>query len=161
MADAATIRSWAILDSGATNHFLTTNAPATNIIPATVPLIARLPNDDKVQSTHTCTLDLPNLPPSARAAHIIPELASHALLSIITMCNAGCTITFTKINCTITYHGRIIICGHKYTQTGLWMVLITNSGGNQATSHMPPTAAPTSAIATNVYATSSAAKYAC
>ncbi len=63
--DANTIKQWAILDSGATSHFLTTDAPATNIVPATVPLIARLPNGDKVQSTHTGTLDLPDLPAGA------------------------------------------------------------------------------------------------
>ncbi len=40
--DAATIKQWAILNSGATSHFLTTNAPATNIVLAAVPLIARL-----------------------------------------------------------------------------------------------------------------------
>ncbi len=158
--DAATIRSWAILDSGATSHFLTTNAPASNIIPATVPLIARLLNGGKVQSTHTCTLDLPELPAGARAAHIIPRLASHSLLSFITICNSGCMVTFTKINCTIAYHGRTIICGHKCTQTGLWMVPITKNTGNQATCPVPPTAAPTSAVAANVNATSSATKYA-
>ena len=38
------------------------------------------------------------------------------------MCNAGCTVTFTKINCTIVYRGRTIICRHKCTKTGLWMV---------------------------------------
>ncbi len=41
--DAATIKQWAILDSGATRHFLTTNASATNIVLAAVPPIARLP----------------------------------------------------------------------------------------------------------------------
>ena len=111
------------------------------------------------QSIHICTLDLPNLLPGARAAHIIPRLASHSLLSALTMCNAGCTVTFTKINCTITYRGRVIICGHKCTRTGLWMVPITNSDGDQASSPMPTTAVPTSAIAVNVIATSSAAKY--
>ncbi len=158
--DAATIRSWAILDSGATSHFLTTDAPASNIILATVPLIARLPNGDKVQSTHTCTLDLPELPAGARAAHIIPGLASHSLLSVVTICNAGCTVTFTKINCTIAYRGRTIVCGHKCIRTGLWMVPITKNTGDQATSPVPPTAAPTSAVAANVDATSSAAEYA-
>ncbi len=72
--NAATIKRWAILNSGATSHFLTTNALATNIILAAVPLIACLPNDDKVQSTHTCTLDLPDIQPSARADHVIPGL---------------------------------------------------------------------------------------
>jgi hypothetical protein len=72
--NAETIKRWAILDSGATNHFLTTNAPATNICAASIPLVARLPNGDRVQSTHTCTLDLPELPAAARNAHIIPSL---------------------------------------------------------------------------------------
>jgi hypothetical protein len=83
--DANTIRWWAVLDSGATSHFLTTSAPATNILPTAVPIIARLPNGDRVHSTHTCMLNIPLLPPGARAAHIIPGLALHLLLSIITM----------------------------------------------------------------------------
>jgi hypothetical protein len=102
--DAATIKRWAILDSGAMSHFLTTDAPATNILLAAVPLIACLPNGDKVQSTHTCTLVLPDLSAGAQAAHVIPGLVSHMLLSAITMCNARCTVTFTKINCPIRYH---------------------------------------------------------
>jgi hypothetical protein len=163
--NAATIKRWAILDSGATSHFLTTDAPTSNIIPASVPLIARLPNGDKVQSMHTCTLNLPNLPASARAAHIIPGLASYSLLSIVTICNARCTATFTKINCTITYRGHTIICGHKCTHTGLWMIPLRAHSSQAANppgsiDHTPPTAAPTFAIATNVDATSSAAEYA-
>jgi hypothetical protein len=63
--DATTTTQWAILDSGARSHFLTTNAPATIIVLATVPLIACLPNGDKVQSTYTCTLNLPDLLASA------------------------------------------------------------------------------------------------
>ena len=164
--DAATIKRWAILNSGATSHFLTTDAPAIIIVPADVPLIARLPNGDKVQSTHTCTLDLPDLPVGARAVHIIPSLASHSLLSVVTMCNAGCTVTFTKINCTIVHHGRTIVCGHKCTKTGLWMVPLKCSDAQAtappavANEHTHPTAEPTMAIAANVDATSSAAEYA-
>jgi hypothetical protein len=80
--------------------------------------------------------------------------------------NAGCTVTFTKINCTIVYRGRTIICGHKCTNTGLWMVPLKCSDA-QATAppavsnkHTHPTAKPTMVIAANVDATSSAAKYA-
>jgi hypothetical protein len=158
--DATTIKQWVILDSGATSHFLTTDAPtSTNIVPADAPLIARLPNGDKVQSTHTCTLDLSDLPAGAQAAHIIPGLASHSLLSVVIMYNAGCTVTFTKINCTIVYRGRRIVCGHKCTKTGLWMVPLKGSNA-QATAlpaasseHTHPTAKPTLAIAANVEAT--------
>ena len=98
--------------------------------------------------------------PAAQTAHIIPELASHSLLSVVTMCNAGCTVTFFKINCTIAYHGHIIICGHICTRTSLWMVPITDNAGDQVSSPMPPTAAPTSAVAANDDATSSTTKYA-
>ncbi len=122
--DAETIKQWAILDLGATSHFLTTDAPVTNVCAATVPLVTRLLNGERVQSTHTCILNLPELPAAARNTHIIPGLASHSLVSFITMCNAGCTVTFTKIGCSIVYRGSTIVCGHKCTHTGLWMVLL-------------------------------------
>ncbi len=100
MTDAATIKQWAILNSGATSHFLTTNAPTTNIIPAAVPLIACLPKvtrcNQRTPAPSTCPLSLlaPEQPTSFPA-------------------------TFTKINCTIAYRGRTNICGHKCTRTGL------------------------------------------
>jgi hypothetical protein len=155
----------AILDSGATSHFLTTNAPATKIVLAAVPIIACLPND-KVQSTHTCTLDLPDLPASAQAAHGIPVLASHSLLSVVTMCNAGCTVTFTKINCTISYCGRTMICGNKCTCTGLWMAPLRNpsvqaTNPSLTTTHAPLCISSIATVAANIDATSSAAEYAC
>jgi hypothetical protein len=158
--DAATIKQLAILGSRAMSHFLTTDAPATNIVLAAVPLIDRLPNRDKVQSTHTCTLNLPDLPASAQAAHVIPGLAS-----VVTMCNAGCTVTFTKINCTISYCGHTVICGNKYTCMGLWMVPLTNSGvqatsPSSTTTHLPLNISATAAVAANIDAMSSAAKYA-
>jgi hypothetical protein len=141
------------------SHFLTTNTPATNICAATVPLVSRLPNGERVQSMHTCTLDLSELPAAARNAHIIPGLALHSLLSIITMCYAGCTITFTKIGYSIVYRGRTIVCGHKCTRTGLWMVPLQQGHTNTSTS--PATNSPaTPAMAANVKATLSAAKYA-
>jgi hypothetical protein len=154
--DAKTIKQWAILDSGATSHFLTTNAPVTNICAATVPLVARLPNGERMQSRHTCTLNLPELPAVARNAHIIPGLALHSLLSVITMCNAGCTVTFTKIGCSIVYHGRTIVCGHKCARTGLWMIPLHSTPLHS----VPATNSPATAMAANVEATLSAAKYA-
>ena len=42
--DADTIKRWAILDSGAMSHFLTTSVPTTNILPTAVPIIAHLLN---------------------------------------------------------------------------------------------------------------------
>ena len=138
---------------------MTTDAPALDIAPTTTPITARLPNGDRVQSTHTCTLDLPSLPPRARAAHIIPGLASHSLLSTVTLCNAGCIVNFTKIGCTISFRGRTIVCGHKCTRTGLWMIPLTDAA---TTPPAPSThgAPSTDNYIANVAATSSAAEYA-
>jgi hypothetical protein len=147
----------AILDSGATSHFLTTNAPAVNIMPATVPIITWLPNGKRVQSTHTCTLDLPALPSGARTVHIIPSLALHSLLLVMTMCNTGCDVTFTKIGCTITYCGRTIICGCKCMRMGLWMIPFPDAIATLPHSTSEPTPV---AMAAHVKATLSAAEYA-
>jgi hypothetical protein len=74
------------------------------------------------------------------------------------MCNTGCTITFSKIGCTIMYRDRTIICGHKCTRTGLWMIPL-------AENTTPPTTMPTTSpisieLARNINATSLAAEYA-
>jgi hypothetical protein len=82
------------------------------------------------------------------------------------MCNAGCTVTFTKIICTISYHGQTIICGNKCTRTRLWMVPLTKNARDQAaspsatTNHVPLITPPIAALVANIDATSSAAKYA-
>jgi hypothetical protein len=70
-----------------------------------------------------------------------------------------CTITFTKIGCTIVYCGQTIVCGHKCTRTGLWMIPLTpwSPTAPTALSAINP---PSIAITANVNATSSAAKYA-
>jgi hypothetical protein len=72
-------------------------------------------------------------------------------------------VTFTKINCTIVYRGRTIVCGHKCTKTGLWMVPLQGTHARAASSPTvlsEPTTEPTFAIAANVEATSSAVEYA-
>ena len=103
--DTTNIHEWAILDSGATSHFLVSAAPTSNKKFAQTPLKVRLPDGGLVSCglvslTHTCHLELPKLPTKARLGHIIPGLASHSLLSVVKLCNEGCEVTFTKINCT-------------------------------------------------------------
>jgi hypothetical protein len=62
---------------------------------------------------------------------------------------------FTKIGCTIIYCGHTIICGHKCTRMGLWMISLSED-----TSPPPADFQLTTAMAANVDAASSAAKYA-
>ncbi len=120
--DMDAMGAWAILDSGLSRHFLTTAAPMTNMHSTSKPIVAQLPNGKRVHSMNMCTLNIPALPTSAQHVHIIPGLASHSLISVVTLCNAGCNVIFTKIECTILYHGKLILCGSKCTRTGLWMI---------------------------------------
>jgi hypothetical protein len=152
------IKAWAILDSVATSNFLTTNAPTTNEQPADKPLVARLPNGAQVKSTHTCLLDLPMLPAAAQQAHIIPGLALHSLVSVVTLINAVCKVHFMKIGCTITHQGKTILCRSKCTCTGLWMIPLTTSPA-QIPEQAIASALPI-AIAANINATSTAAEHA-
>ncbi len=153
------IRAWAILYSGATSHFLMTAAPVTNMRPTIKPIIARLPNGERVHTMHMCTLNIPALPASAQHVHIIPGLASHSLISVITLCNAGCNVVLTKIGCTIMYCGKVILYGCKCTRTGLWMIplcpTLPSSANNNQVNML------SIVIAANVDASSSTGEYAC
>ena len=91
------IMKWAMLDSGATSNFLMTDAHATHFDASAKNIHVTLPDGNQVFSTHRCLLDLPNLPRDARQAYVIPGLASHSLISVVTLYNAGCEVTFTKI----------------------------------------------------------------
>jgi hypothetical protein len=108
---------------------------------------------------HRCMLDIPSLPPGACAAHIIPGLALHSLISIVTMCNTGCTVIFMKIGFTIVYHGKTIVCGQKSTWTGLWMIPLAQWSPTAPTA-LSAINLPFVAMAVNVDATSSSAEYA-
>ena len=91
------------------------------------PLTIKLPDGACVSSTHTCTLTLPQLPTRAREGHIIPGLASHSFMSVVKLCNAGCEVMFTKIDCQVKHLGRIVIRGSKCTRTGLWMIKLAKT----------------------------------
>ena len=122
------IKDWAILDSGATRHFLVTDASATGISVATNPITATIPDGSKLILTHKREPDLPLLPKAARSGHVIPGMSSHSLVSVITLCNTGCRVVFEEwgIGVTATYRGKINMEGKKCTYTGLWIVPIKN-----------------------------------
>jgi len=115
--------------------------------PTETPIRAKLPNGERICTTHTCTLQLDQLPERARHAHVLPNLASHSLLSVVNLCNAGCEVTFTKIGCTITHRGKTIICAHKCTNTGLWMIPLSNTHVGLASPTNTPSEMPTPTIA--------------
>ena len=66
---------YAILDSGATGHFLVEGAPVANKKKTVSPITITLPIGGKIQSTHTCNRNIPWLPHHVTEAHIFPGLA--------------------------------------------------------------------------------------
>ena len=56
------VHEWAILDSGAKNHFLVIAAPTSDHQEPKNPMSVKLPDDAHVRSTLTCTLAIPELP---------------------------------------------------------------------------------------------------
>ena len=71
-----------ITDAGATDNFLQTGTPAKNIRPTNNPISISQPNGGKLESTHECEIDNPQLPQAERAAHIVPGLAHTSLVLI-------------------------------------------------------------------------------
>ena len=123
--DRHNVIKWAILDSGATSHYIMTIAPVHKKIPAVSPITVTLPDGTRVSSTHECELALPQLPAAARFGHISPSLASHSLLLVVKLCNAGCDVSFKDIICELRFRGRLLLSGSKCHRTGLWFVPLT------------------------------------
>jgi hypothetical protein len=112
-----------IPDSGASAHFFPLdNAPAENITPLAHPLPISTPDGATMYATHFGTLTHPpELPAEARLAYLVPNLQSHPLLSMGVLCDAGCTVHFTKDTVIIQdAKERILLRGHRDPTNNLW-----------------------------------------
>jgi hypothetical protein len=92
----------AIADTRCTGHLLQIDDHAQHRQPTSNGIIVQMPNHSRIQATHTCQINLPDLPTKACEAHLFPNLA-HALLSIGLLCDHGCTAIFDKQHVKITY----------------------------------------------------------
>ena len=79
-------------------------------------------------STHLAKLPIPALPLAARMAHIVPALQSHSLVSIGTLRDAGCDVTFTTTTVTLRHNDVIVMAGTR-THPGLWHFAIPSPAG--------------------------------
>jgi hypothetical protein len=116
-------RESVILDFGCTGNFLLVNAPCLNKIQSQNHLTVRLPNGATMESTHTETLDIPELNKALSIAHIFPGMANHSLLSVGQLCNEGYSVTF-KIDVVTIYNPQDvhILKGARDLDTGLWRI---------------------------------------
>jgi hypothetical protein len=86
-------------------------------------LTVRLPNDATMESTHTASVDIPELSIAVFIAHVPPGMANHSLLSVGKLCNEAYSVTF-KIDAITIYnpHGIQILRGARDLNTGLWCI---------------------------------------
>eukprot|EP00804_Cyclotella_cryptica_P014650 CCRYP_012669-RA/>CCRYP_012669-RA protein AED:0.66 eAED:0.28 QI:0/0/0/0.66/0/0.33/3/0/1062 len=117
-----TPRDFAILNSGATAHFLIQGVNVLNQKPSTQPLQIKLPDGSFITSTHTCNLNIPWLPTSMTEAHIVPGLTHSSLIATKKFCDAGCTVSFDTDACHIFLNGKLVLTGTRDKTTGLWIV---------------------------------------
>jgi hypothetical protein len=116
--------AWAILDSGATGHFVVEVAPVINKQSASKPITITLPSGSTIRSTHTCNLDIPWLPNHVTKAHIVPGLAHLSPISTCKFCAAGCRVAFNKEECRVYYKGKLALFGDRCPITDLWRLPI-------------------------------------
>ena len=131
-------KSWAILDSGASSTFLLSAAPVQDKEIATKPMRITLANGVTVESSHTANIALPQLPKMARIAVIVPGSASHSLVSVVKLCNAGCQVKIDDISCEVHYRGKCVVKCSKCIMTGLWMMPLAVEAENDAGTPQEP-----------------------
>jgi hypothetical protein len=117
------------------------NAPCLNKIQSQNHLTVRLQNGATMESTHTSTLDIPELNKAAFIAHVFLGMENHSLLSVVQLCNQGYSVTF-KIDAVTIYNPRDvqILKGARDLDTGFWRINLR--GENQQHPHE---------VANNVY----------
>ena len=70
--------------------------------------------------THVAKLDLPHLPLTAHQVHIVPDLASHTLVSIRQLCDVGGHVSFTATDVIVSYANQIVLTSLRTPVTRLW-----------------------------------------
>ena len=78
----------------------------------------------KNTSHYLCTV--PWLPKAARMAHIVPGLAHTLLVSIKTLCDAGCKVEYDDNACKVYYKAKVVWVGEREPSTRLWVLPLSN-----------------------------------
>jgi hypothetical protein len=76
-----------------------------------------------MESTHTTSLDIPELNKAVSIAHISLGMANHSLLSVGQLCIEGYSVTF-RIDAVTIYNSQNvqILKGARNLNTGVWCI---------------------------------------
>ena len=134
----STRNHYAILDSGATDHYLHRNPNKEYISQSGYnPITVTLPNGTTLTSTQKCMLPIHDMDTKATSGHVIPTL-NKSLISIGKLCDANYTAVFTnkdvkicKSSLQIPEH-EILLTGYRNSINGLYG---TDFNDNNTTAH--------------------------
>jgi hypothetical protein len=79
-------------------------------------------NGTTIQSSHTCSLFLTDLPHQARQAHILPGLVHNSLISVGQLCDNECSVIFTQDQVTVSRNGKDVMYGSRDRKSRFWRV---------------------------------------
>jgi hypothetical protein len=99
---------FAIVDAGATRHFLVPDAPIDDVRVSKEPLAIHMPQGGIIKSTYKGTLRLPWLPKKAQEAHGVPGLAHSSLVSIKVLCKVECKVIYKVDTVKVHYKGELV-----------------------------------------------------
>ena len=123
---------YAILDSGATDHYLHQNPNTTHISQKEyTPITVTLPNRNKLTSTQKCTPPICEMNKQTKSGHIIPNL-NKSLISIGKICYANYTAVFTNKDVRIIKSpiqipkNETLPTGHRDATNGLYVTDLDN-----------------------------------
>ena len=83
--------------------------PFNNVTATPNGIIVKYPDGNIAQATHSALFKLPFLPVEARCVHLFDTLASGSLLSLVKLCNAGCTAYSNAKKVYIFFQGKIFL----------------------------------------------------
>jgi hypothetical protein len=125
---------YAILDSGATGTFVTSNDAKYLQNPTTVddgPMIHSA-SGTSMPATQQGNLNLSKkLSASAQTAYVLDDLKTGTLISLAQLCDDDCIAIFSKYEVQIVKQDQVIIKG-KRMPNGIWSIPITQTTTHQA-----------------------------
>ena len=117
-----TTNNHAISDRGSTKIFIVVNTKVKNKTHNLHPIRVTVPNDKQIYTTHTCELDISELPLKARLCHVLPGLRQYSLISIAQLCDARCKVLFDSYNCQFFHNKKLILSGPRDLKISLWFM---------------------------------------
>ena len=123
--------SRAILDSGASGHFILNGSPQTDVRLQDRPLIIKQPDGNKLISEGKSQLEIyPQLSKITREAYSFKNI-TFPLISVAKLCDNDCIVIFVKDKAYIVHGGKIISEAPRDEVTKLWTTKLNNNNLNE------------------------------